>query len=167
MSEITVIGLGAMGAALAHDLLKAGHEVTVWNRSPERMERIVELGAKGVPDLGDALRASPRIMICINDYNATSMLLDRPEVTPHLDGRTVIQLSTGTPEEAGDADILFRKHGATYLDGAIMVYPGTIGTAGAQILVAGPETAFQDCHSGTSKGNGRCHKNVPRPGCCR
>ncbi len=145
MSEISVIGLGAMGAALARALLKAGHEVTVWNRSPEKTEPIVALGAEGSPELGDALRASPRIIICIDDYEATSMLFHQPEVTPHLDGRTVIQLSTGTPREASDSDIWFREHGATYLDGAIMVYPGTIGTAEAQILVAGPEAAFQDC----------------------
>ncbi len=147
MSEISVIGLGAMGAALARALLKTGHEVTVWNRSPEKTEPIVALGAEGSPELGDALRARPRIIICIDDYEATSMLFHQPEVTPHLDGRTVIQLSTGTPREASDSDIWFREHGATYLDGAIMVYPGTIGTAEAQILVAGPEAAFQDCRA--------------------
>ena len=147
MSEITVIGLGAMGAALAQALVKAERQVTVWNRSPEKMEPIVELGASGAPNLSDALRASPRIMICIDDYNATSMLLDQPGVSPLLSGRTVIQLSTGTPREAGDSDILFREHGATYLDGAIMVYPGTIGAADAQILVAGPEAAFQNCRT--------------------
>jgi 3-hydroxyisobutyrate dehydrogenase-like beta-hydroxyacid dehydrogenase len=147
MSEISVIGLGAMGAVLAQALLKAGHEVTVWNRSPEKMAPIVALGAKGATDLGDALRASPRIMICIADYKATSMLLDQPGVTPHLDGRTVIQLSTGTSKEAGDSDIWVREHGGTYLDGAIMSYPGNIGTADAQILVAGPEEAFQHCQA--------------------
>jgi 3-hydroxyisobutyrate dehydrogenase-like beta-hydroxyacid dehydrogenase len=145
MSEISVIGLGAMGAALARALLKTGHEVTVWNRSPEKMEPIVAVGAAGAPELGDALRASPRIIICIDDYKATSMLLNQPGVVPYLDGRTVIQLSTGTPREASDSDIWFREHGATYLDGAIMVYPGTIGGAEAQILVAGPEAAFRDC----------------------
>ncbi len=147
MSEISVIGLGAMGAALARALLKAGHEVTVWNRSPEKMEPVVALGAVGAPDLGEALRASPRTLICVADYRTTSILFDEPGVAPILDGRTVIQLSTGTPTEASDSDIWFRDQGATYLDGAIMVYPGTIGTAEAQILVAGPEAAFQHCRT--------------------
>ncbi len=56
-------------------------------------------------------------------------------------------MSTGTPKEAGDSDIWVREHGGTYLDGAIMVYPGNIGTADAQILVAGPEEAFQHCQA--------------------
>ena len=47
MSGISVIGLGAMGSALARALVKAGHEVTVWNRSPQKMEPLVDLGADG------------------------------------------------------------------------------------------------------------------------
>jgi len=145
MSEVSVIGLGAMGAALARTLVTAGHEVMVWNRSPEKTARLVALGAKGAAHLADALQASPKIMICIADYAAASRLLDRPDVTPLLRDRTVIQLSTGTPKEAGDSDIWFRAQGAAYLDAAIMVYPDTVGTAEALILVAGPEAAFQDC----------------------
>ena len=84
-------------------------------------------------------------MICIDNYEATSKLFDQAGPAALLAGRTVIQMSTGTPKEAGDSDIWFRDQGATYLDGAIMVYPETVGTADAQILVAGPEAAFQDC----------------------
>ena len=39
MSEISMIGLGAMGSALARALLKSGHGLTVWNRSPQKMEQ--------------------------------------------------------------------------------------------------------------------------------
>ena len=45
MSDISVIGLGAMGSALARALVKAGHGVTVWNRSRQKMEPLVGLGA--------------------------------------------------------------------------------------------------------------------------
>ena len=71
-----------MGAALARALLKTGH-----------------------PELGEALRASPRTLICVADYRTTSILFDESGVAPILDGRTVIQLSTGTPREASDSDI--------------------------------------------------------------
>ena len=111
------------------------------------MDPLVALGASGAPNLRDALRTSPKIIICIDNYNATLMLLDQPRVPPLLGDRTVIQLSTGTPREVADSDIFFREDGATYLDGAIMVYPDTIRTADAQILVAGPEAAFQNCRT--------------------
>jgi len=140
VSEISIIGLGAMGGAIARALVKAGYEVTVWNRSPEKMEPVIALGAIGAADISAALQASPRILICIADYKATSMLLDQPGVTPHLEGRTIIQFTTGTPKEAGDYSTWARKHGGSYLDGAIMANPGDIGSTDAQILAyrAGP-----------------------------
>jgi 3-hydroxyisobutyrate dehydrogenase-like beta-hydroxyacid dehydrogenase len=45
MSDVTVIGLGAMGSAIAKAELQAGHTVTVWNRSPSKINLLVELGA--------------------------------------------------------------------------------------------------------------------------
>jgi 3-hydroxyisobutyrate dehydrogenase-like beta-hydroxyacid dehydrogenase len=145
MGDITVIGSGAMGSALARTLLKAGNDVVVWNRSPEKTAPLVALGAKAVADFGEALRVSPRIMVCIADYAAILRLFDQPDIAPLLEGRTVIQLSTGTPKEAADSDAWIRHRGGTYLDGAIMVNPGNLGAADAQILIAGPEEAFRRC----------------------
>ena len=45
MSDISVIGLGAMGSALAHTLLQNGYSVTVWNRTAEKAEPLVSAGA--------------------------------------------------------------------------------------------------------------------------
>jgi len=145
MSEITMIGLGAIGSALAQTLLKAGRGVTVWNRSPKKMEPLVALGARGTTDLGEAIEASSRLMICITDYAATSVLLNQPGVPSLLNDRTVIQFSTGTPKEAADFETWVGAQGATYLDGAIMVNPASIGGDDAQILVAGPEETFEQC----------------------
>ena len=49
MSDISVLGLGSMGAALARALQRAGHRITVWNRSPEKMQPFVANGADGAP----------------------------------------------------------------------------------------------------------------------
>ena len=143
MSGISVIGLGAMGSALARALVKAGHEVTVWNRSPQKMEPLVDLGADGAESVLDAVRASPLIMICIDNYAVTNALLRANDVVPHLSGRTVIQLSTGTPEEARESQVWLRDCGADYLDGAIEAYPEGIGEADGRLLFSGSEAAFQ------------------------
>ena len=45
MSDVTVIGLGAMGSAIAMTELQAGHTVTVWNRSADKIDPLVEIGA--------------------------------------------------------------------------------------------------------------------------
>lgn len=147
MSDVTVIGLGAMGTALARTLMDAGRNVTVWNRSPEKMEPLVALGAQGPSDFVEALAASPRVIVCISDYKTTAELFDRPDVTPVLDGRTIIQLSTGTPKEAKEGEKWFNGVGASYLDGAILCWPRNIGTPSGLILVAGQESAFEDCQT--------------------
>ncbi len=142
MSEISVIGLGAMGAALAQAQLKAGHNVTVWNRTPEKMEPLVALGAKRATFALDAVRASPLIMVCIDNYMATNELLGSDDVVRHLSARTVIQLSTGTPREARDSETWLATRNADYLDGAIMCYPDSIGAPDSLIMIGGKQRAF-------------------------
>ena len=45
MRIVAVIGLGGMGARIARRLLDAGHEVIVWNRTPDKAKPLIELGA--------------------------------------------------------------------------------------------------------------------------
>ena len=138
-----MIGLGAMGTALAKAQLKAGHEVTVWNRSPQRMAPLVALGALGAETVAAAVQASQCIMICVDNYTATNALLQAEDVVAHLSGRSVIQLSTGTPSEAREAEAWLTAQGASYLDGIIDHYPDGIGTAEAQLLFSGPKAVFE------------------------
>jgi len=147
MSDITVVGLGAMGSALARTLLEAGRNVTVWNRSPKKIQPLVALGARGSSNFGEALAASPRVIVCLPDYDTTKELFEQSDVLPLLNGRTVIQLSTATPKEAVISEKWFGDHGTSYLDGAILCWPGNIGTATGQIVVAGPEPVFTDCRA--------------------
>jgi 3-hydroxyisobutyrate dehydrogenase-like beta-hydroxyacid dehydrogenase len=60
MGDISVLGLGQMGSALARSLVSAGHRVTVWNRSPAKAQRLVDLGADGVAGVAAAVDASVR-----------------------------------------------------------------------------------------------------------
>jgi len=145
MSALTVIGLGAMGSALARAFVGAGHAVTVWNRTPQKMAPLVALGAAGAESLHVALTASPVVVICIDSYGATRSLIGSGEVLAALSGRTLIQLSTGSPKEARESEAWLRQSGVDYLDGAIMPYPEGIGEADAQILFAGPQAVYARC----------------------
>lgn len=145
MSDITVIGLGAMGSALARAFTRAGHDVTVWNRTTSRMKPLVELGATAAASLAESITASPVIVICINNYATTRNLIGIAEIAHRLAGRTVVQLSTGTPREARDGAAWIQAQGAACIDGAILPYPEMIGTERAQILFAGPEPAYRRC----------------------
>lgn len=137
MSEITAIGLGLMGAALARAIQGAGHGLTVWNRSPARTEPFIAAGIPVAPDPVAAVAASPVVLVCIDDYGATRELLETASIAPLLTGRTIVQLSTGTPAEARAAAERMAALGAHYLDGAILAGPQHIGTDEAQILLSG------------------------------
>jgi 3-hydroxyisobutyrate dehydrogenase-like beta-hydroxyacid dehydrogenase len=144
MREITLIGLGTMGSALARALIGAGHKVTLWNGTRAKMEPFLAQGAKGAADLPSALEASPILLTCIDNYDVTRDLLGGEALLSRLAGRTLIQLSTGTPEEARASEAWLKPRGVTYIDGAIMPYPSGIGQEDAQILFAGPEQAFRE-----------------------
>ena len=141
MSKVTVIGLGNMGSALARVLQESGRAVTVWNRSPEKAASLVARGALLAPGAAAAITASPIILVCVTNYTAANRILR--EVGTELSGRVIVQLTTGSPQEARASEAWAHEHGAEYLDCAITGSPGSIGTPGAHILVAGREVAFQ------------------------
>ena len=97
MTEVTCVGLGLMGSALARALLAAGHEVSVWNRTPEKAQALADIGALAVDTLKDAVAASPVVLICIDNYVSTRALLDAKGLADLLVGRTIVSLTTGTP----------------------------------------------------------------------
>ena len=143
MSDVTVLGLGLMGSALARAYLNAGHVVTVWNRSEEKTEPLVADGAAGASDIATAVTASQVILICVDNYAVTQSFLDTEDLASQLTGRVIVQLSTGTPSGASKAATWFKERGADYIDGEILALPEEIGSEGAQILLAGPELVYE------------------------
>jgi 3-hydroxyisobutyrate dehydrogenase-like beta-hydroxyacid dehydrogenase len=141
MSEVSVIGLGNMGSALARVLQENGRAVTMWNRSPEKAASLVEKGALLAPNAAEAIAASPLIIMCVTDYAAPNLILG--EVGRELSGKLLVQVTTGSPQEACATETWAREQGAEYLDCAITGSPSSIGTPSAHILVAGNEIAFQ------------------------
>lgn len=140
-TPVTVLGLGAMGRALATAFLDAGHPTTVWNRSPGRTAGFAERGAVVAPTAEEAAAASPLVVLCVTDYSACADLVDGLGDTPA--GRTLVNLSTGTPEEAGAVAAVAAELGAGYLDGVVQAAPCDIGTRRATLLLSGPRDLFE------------------------
>jgi 3-hydroxyisobutyrate dehydrogenase-like beta-hydroxyacid dehydrogenase len=140
MSEVSVIGLGNMGSALAGVLLENGRAVTVWNRSPEKAVSLLEMGAVLAPSVTAAIAASPLVLVCVTNYAAANGILG--EAT-NLSGRLVVQFTTGSPQDARASEAWAHEHGADYLDCAITGSRSSLGTPSAHILLSGREAAFQ------------------------
>ncbi|WP_093799677.1 NAD(P)-dependent oxidoreductase [Streptomyces sp. Wb2n-11] len=139
LPPVSVLGLGMMGSALAAALLKAGHPVTVWNRSAARTGPLVAQGATPAGTVTGAVAASPLVIVCLttND-NVTETLADTD-----LTGRTLVNLTNGTPAQARDLAARAGKQGAAYIDGGIMAVPQMIATPAAYILYSGDEQAYE------------------------
>src|ERR1700761_6043599 len=71
MSRISFLGLGAMGSRMATNLLKAGHGVTVWNRTPGRAEPLVQAGARQAATPREAAEGAAFVMAMVRDDEAS------------------------------------------------------------------------------------------------
>ena len=141
MSDVSVIGLGAMGSAIANALVAGSHAVTVWNRSPDKMLPFAEAGVICATSAAEAVAAAPVIVICIDDYAATRALFEQHELADRIEDRTLVQFSTGTPQEARDAEHWAQKKNAQYLDGVVLAYPREIGQDGI-VAISGSQQSF-------------------------
>lgn len=143
MSEVSVIGLGVMGSELGRVLLRNDYLVTVWNRTATKAEPLIKDGALLAPNAAVAVEASPVVLVCVDDYKVSHSILETEEVAPFLSGKVLVELSTGTPQDARDAEGWARERGVDYLDGAIMATPSQVGRPDTTILVSGARSVFE------------------------
>ena len=119
MAEITFLGLGLMGAALAETMVKAGHDTVVWNRTASKTEPLTTIGAKKATSPAEAISESPITVVCVGDYDASDSFLRTPESLTTLNGRVLVQLSSGSYRLTRAAHEWASEAGALYLE----VYP--------------------------------------------
>ncbi|MEU6546728.1 NAD(P)-binding domain-containing protein [Streptomyces sp. NPDC046859] len=143
---VTVIGLGPMGQAMTRTLLAAGHPVTVYNRTAARADGVVADGAALAATPRDAVEASELVVLSLTDYQAMYDLLDG--ATASLTGRTLVNLSSDTPDRSRQAAAWASGHDASFLTGGVMVPAPMVGTPASHIYFSGPHEVM-DRHSPT------------------
>ena len=141
-APVTLLGLGAMGTALARAWLAAGHPTTVWNRTPARAAALAAEGARTAGTAAAAVAAGPLVVVCLLDDVSVGEVLAGAD----LAGKDVVNLTTSTPAQARDRAAWAEERGARYLDGGIMAVPPMIGVpeAGGYVLYSGPRDLFDD-----------------------
>ncbi|MEV6279649.1 NAD(P)-binding domain-containing protein [Nocardia sp. NPDC051832] len=142
-TTVTVLGLGAMGQALASAFVKGGHPTTVWNRTAGKDAELVAAGATGAASVAEAIQASQVIVAVLLDHASVHDTLD--PVADQLVGRQLINLTSTAPEQARELARWAAGHGIDYLDGGIMAVPHMIGQPGSSILYSGSQEVF-DAH---------------------
>ncbi|MEU4302754.1 NAD(P)-dependent oxidoreductase [Kitasatospora aureofaciens] len=141
-SPVTLLGLGAMGTALARAWLAAGHPLTVWNRSVARAEALAAEGAVVAATAAEAVAAGRLVVVCLLDDASIEEALAGAD----LAGRDLVNLVTSTPGQARARAAWAGARGARYLDGGIMAVPPMIGVpeAGAYVFYSGSAELFEE-----------------------
>ena len=136
--RIAFLGLGIMGRPMASNLVKAGHEVTVWNRSPGKE---VE-GARVAISPAEAARGAEVIWMCVSDTKAVETLLFGPQgVEESLTaGMTIVDSSTISPSATRRFADRVRGRGAQYVD-APMTGSKIAAENGSLIFIVGGDEA--------------------------
>jgi 3-hydroxyisobutyrate dehydrogenase-like beta-hydroxyacid dehydrogenase len=141
MAKLAFIGLGLMGAPMARRLLAAGHEVVVWNRTPERAEPLVAVGARRASTPSEAGHGAEAAVTMVADPEALESVLFGPDgLAQGLRAQaTVIDMSTVGPEAVRRAAQRLPR-ASTMLDAPVL---GTVPQAeGGQLKIfvgGGPE----------------------------
>ncbi|GIJ06828.1 NAD(P)-dependent oxidoreductase [Micromonospora andamanensis] len=136
----TFLGLGAMGSALATTALDAGHRIVCWNRTAHRAQSLGERGAVLADSVEQAIVGTGTVVVCLFDVTSVREVLE--PVATGLSGRTVINLTTTTPDQSRDLARWAGDRGIDLLDGAIMAVPETIGGPGSAIFYSGSAEGF-------------------------
>lgn len=145
MSNVAFIGLGAMGSRMAMNLLAAGHELRVFNRSKERTKQFSDKGVTVCDSPAEAVKGAEFVCSIVSDDVATRevMLGANGVVGAAAKGTIILDSSTNTPAMAREVAKAAAARGALYLDCPVS---GSIAQAQGKelvILVGGDKAAFE------------------------
>ncbi len=126
---VGLIGLGLMGQPMGANLLKAGFSLTVWNRTPERAEKLVAAGARAAKSPREMAAASDVLITIVSDPPAVEQVLwgDAGALDGLRRGSVLVDSSTVSPDLARRAAAACKERGVEFLDA-----PVTGGTWGAE-----------------------------------
>jgi len=98
--QIGVAGLGRMGAAIATRLKEAGHDVAVWNRSPDKTKPLVDAGATVAATPAELVRQAEAVITILTDAAAITAVYEGAAglLQGDVDGKLFIEMSTVRPE---------------------------------------------------------------------
>lgn len=145
MAKIGFIGLGIMGSGMVGNLVRAGHDVTVWNRSSEKYPEIEKIGAKTVSKPEQLLVGAEFFMYCLADDAAVdAVIINGYGLASKVEkGTTVIDLSTIDPATSSIERDIFEKRGIEFLDAPVFGTKGEARDGGLWIVIGGDEDVFQ------------------------
>lgn len=142
--KIAFLGLGQMGSGIALHLQKNGHPLTVWNRSQNATQPLVEAGAQSAASPSEAVRDADLVLTMLTDDNATRSVVFGTEDAPgFLDtmkpGATHITLSTISVDLARQLTVAHEEKNQHHLGAPVFGRPNVAADGKLWIVIAGKD----------------------------
>jgi 3-hydroxyisobutyrate dehydrogenase-like beta-hydroxyacid dehydrogenase len=145
IKTISYLGLGTMGSGMASNLLKAGYQLTVWNRSAEKCEPFVRKGARVAKSPSDAVRDVDLVMYMLSNDNAVDEVVFGANgiLSGINEGQIAMDMSTVLPATSLREEEAYAKHGVDFLDAPVFGSKQESADANLWIMAAGNKAIFE------------------------
>lgn len=120
--RVGLVGTGVMGEPMAKNILKAGHRLTVYNRTPSRCESLRALGARIAPDINDVVGESEAVILMVPSYVEVDQALQRQadgRIGIPVDGKTIVLMATVAPSYSLELSASLDEAGARYVEAPV------------------------------------------------
>jgi 3-hydroxyisobutyrate dehydrogenase len=136
--RVGVAGVGRMGAAIAAHLIEVGHDVAVWNRTPDKTKPLADAGAKVAKTPAELAAQSEAIVTMLTNNDALAAVYDHPNglLAGDVKGKLFVEMSTVQPHDEVALGERVRAKGGVFVECPV---GGTVGPArqGKLLGVAG------------------------------
>jgi 3-hydroxyisobutyrate dehydrogenase-like beta-hydroxyacid dehydrogenase len=143
MTTIGMVGLGNMGSGVAANLLRGGHELIAWNRSPAPVEALVAKGARRAASPGEAFVAEVVFSMLADDGVIESVILQSGALEQARPGAIHVNLATISVSLARRLEALHRERGLGYVAAPVLGRPDVAAAGGLTVLAAGKAAAVE------------------------
>jgi 3-hydroxyisobutyrate dehydrogenase-like beta-hydroxyacid dehydrogenase len=144
--NVAFIGLGNMGSNIAHCILKAGFDLTVWNRTVSKMQPLVDQGAKRATSAKEATSDADVVVTSLMDDQS---ILDNLQAENGIlaglrPGSVHVCMATISPRCADELEQIHKKHGSFYVSAPVSGRPEVAATGQLISYLAGAPVAVEE-----------------------
>jgi 3-hydroxyisobutyrate dehydrogenase len=138
VKKVTLIGLGSMGAGIAQNILRAGFDLTVYNRTVAKTEPLAKLGTKVSASPSEAARDAEVVLSMVADDTASrEVWLEGKALHSARDGAILIEISTLSHTWALELARLAAQRGLAFLDAPVNGGPSMAMAGQLKTMVGG------------------------------
>ncbi len=139
--RISVVGLGLMGTAITERLLEHGWQVLVWNRTRDKADPLISVGARWTQD---PFAESDRILISLYTSDVVKEVLSQMRESLRS-GQIIVDTTTGEPQQSSAMSVDLSSRKIDYLDAPISGSSEQTRRGEATTMVGGSRAAFDAC----------------------